>query len=131
MCDVHCHVEPLTRLCPTDIELIFRWLHQIVRTIVNLVVKFRIRSVHPFVHSEGVQVRPIRRIQAAAAVVLRIGIMVCDSLPAEIIVRTLYPSWNLLRAAVIHAVVKWFARIMIGLMSSKSYGAKTTNQNKP
>ena len=50
--DFYRQVEPFARLGPAYIELPLGRLHQVVRIVVNLVVKLGIGGVHSFVHAE-------------------------------------------------------------------------------
>ena len=103
-CHLHRKVEPLPWLRPSDIQLVLRRLHQIVRIVVDLIVKLGIRDVHALIHAELVQISTIRRIEPPTPVVLGIGVVIRDPLAAAIVVSAFHPSRNLLRATAIAAV---------------------------
>jgi hypothetical protein len=123
--NLNCDIEPLPGFGPSDIELIFRGLNDVIWTTVNLVVKLGVGNVDALVHSELVQVRSVRWIENSAAVVPGIEIMVRDAFPAEIVVSTFHPARNLLRPALIATVLIGFSLVMfceIGLR--RTYGGE-------
>jgi hypothetical protein len=61
--------------------LIFWWDDQVVRTVVDLVVKLGVGDVDAFVHAELVQVRSVGWIEGSTAVVLGVGVVVGDASP--------------------------------------------------
>jgi hypothetical protein len=105
VCNLHCDVEPFSGLSPPDIELVLRRLNQVIGTVVDLVVKLGIGDVDAFVHAELIQVRSVRGIEAAAAVVLGVDVVIRDAFSTAILVGAFHPSGNLLRAALIAAVL--------------------------
>src|SRR5215469_4262720 len=104
MIDLDREVGPLSGLGPSDVELVFGRLHQVVRAVVDLVVKLGVRSVDALVHAELIEVGAVRGIQGSAAVVLGIGIVVGDAFSAAIVVGALDAAGDLLRTAVIASV---------------------------
>jgi len=97
--------------------------------VIDLVVKFRIRSVHTLIHAELVQISPVRRIKRAAAVVLRIGVMIRDAFAARIVIGAHHASRHVLRPSVINAVCNWFAGVMVGFPRRECREANSADQN--
>jgi hypothetical protein len=109
---LNCDIEPLPGFGPSDIELIFRGLNDVIGTTINLVVKLGVGNVDALFHSELIQVRSIRRIENSAAVVPGVKIMVRDAFPAEIVVGAFHPARNFLCPAVIVTVLIGFSLVM-------------------
>ncbi len=99
MGNLNSDVELLSRLSPSDIELVFRRLNEVIGIIVSLIMKLGIGGVDSLVHAELVQVRPIRGLEPSAAVVLGIAVVIRDSFAVKIETRAFYSSGNFLRAA--------------------------------
>jgi len=68
-------------------------------------MKLGIGNVDAFVHPELIQVGSVRRIEGTTAIVLGVGIVVGDASSTAIIVDAFHASGNLLRAALIAAVL--------------------------
>jgi hypothetical protein len=66
-------IEPFSRFGPSDIELIFRRLNNVIKTIVNRVVELRIRNVDSLLYTKFVLVASVRRIESATADVASIA----------------------------------------------------------
>src|SRR4029077_10941539 len=107
------HVEPLAGISPAHIELVLWWMHRLVWIFINVIVIFGVRSVHAFLHPKLVQIGAVSWVQGAAAFIFRVGVVICDPFATEVIVGALHSSGNLLRPAVIDAVVKWAASIVL------------------
>jgi hypothetical protein len=99
-------VEPLSWLSPSDVELIFRRLNQIIRTVIDLFVKLGIGNVDALIHAELIQIGSIRGIESTTAVVFGSGIVIRHSFSAAIVIGALHPPGNLLRSEMVAAVLK-------------------------
>jgi hypothetical protein len=108
-------VEPFARLGPADIKLIFLRENKIERIVVDghVAMKLGVGSVHPFVHSKLVEVGTVRRVQATASLVFRIGVVIRHAFPAQIVIRALHAPRNLLWATGVYAVVEGLSAIML------------------
>ena len=82
-------VDPLPRLGPTDVKRTHRRLIA-VKGIVIDAAAFGVGDVDALVHPEFMQRVPIDGVEHAASVVDPIGIVVGDTLPAEVVIRALH-----------------------------------------
>jgi hypothetical protein len=92
-------VEPFSGLSPSDIKLVLRRLNRLIRDYCRLVVELGMGDVDASVPPELIQVRSVRGIEAAAAVVVGVAVVISDSLPTAILVGAFHPPGNHLRSA--------------------------------
>ena len=89
MCHIDCNVEPLSRFGPTNVEQVCGRNDLVEGVIVDgiwLPLKFRVGSIHSLMDTKFIEVTPVGWIQFSASVILWIGVVISDSLAAQVVV---------------------------------------------
>src|SRR5580693_7311387 len=108
MCGLYGQVEPLSGFGPANIEQVCRRHNLVEGVVVNrirLPAEFRVGSIHSLMYTKFIEISPIGRIQLSAAMIRWIGVVIRDSLAAQVIVGAQDLARYFLWTATIAAVV--------------------------